>query len=264
MTKVNEERRLEVQRKEAKEAQKRVEEEALRKERYEKYIILEAEKRVAQEAWKREQQETRRDHGRKWIQWFAGKGDIIHNLDVLEEEPVAPSIGYNRLFVSYNRKTSEFQVLRLYITDVKEAFDPVTCVSSEGYQEQPAPISCPVSWAHQFEEGKIPFLPVCPTCSKATCLTKLYVRSSYGGITSVGTTVHVECPNHYRWDPTTNLHSKWKPTAGWMQTLSGQWTPWDPKDPDGAMAARALKDKQIAETKAEIARLQAQVSALQR
>jgi len=34
MTKVNEERRLEVQRKEAKEAQKRVEEEALRKERY--------------------------------------------------------------------------------------------------------------------------------------------------------------------------------------------------------------------------------------
>jgi len=38
---------------------------------------------------------------------------------------------------------------------------------------------------------------------------------------------------------------------------SGHWLLWDPKDPDGTKAAQAAKEKKIADTRAEIARLAA-------
>jgi len=56
---------------------------------------------------------------------------------------------------------------------------------------------------------------------------------------------------HYRWDPVTNTHIK-------------ENRPWDPRDPDGSIAARAARDKKIAETEAEIGCLQLQLEALKK
>ena len=138
----------------------------------------------------------------------------------------------------------------------------------------PTPFQVPASWASHYAESKLPFLPACPTCGKAT-----FVHSS----TSVAPNAsHVECAEHYKWEADANRHFKWEkcppPVAppGWNPNLLGQvyhtphgpppptgrWIPWDPKDPEGAFAAKAVKDRQIAEASAEIARLQARLAEL--
>ena len=84
---------------------------------------------------------------------------------------------------------------------------------------------------------------------------------------------HVECAEHYKWEPLTNTHYKWKKVPYASAHLiafqvyprpDGHWVPWDPKDPDGTAAARAARDKEIAAAEAEIARLQAMVVQLRK
>ena len=83
---------------------------------------------------------------------------------------------------------------------------------------------------------------------------------------------HVECAEHYTWDPLTDKHSVWKrmpprdPSLppSMMFVPEGYWVAWDPKDPDGAIAASAAKDKQIAEAEEQIRKLQAQIAELRK
>lgn len=115
----------------------------------------------------------------------------------------------------------------------------------------------PESWATHYEEGKVPFLPVCPTCKKTP---RIHVDG------------HVECAEHYKWDPLTDKHTLWKrmpprdPSLppSMMFVPEGYWVAWDPKDPDGAIAARAAKDKQIVEAEEQIRKLQAQIAELRK
>ena len=122
----------------------------------------------------------------------------------------------------------------------------------------PAPsLLIPESWSNHYNAGKVPFLPICPTCKKTP-------RVHEDG--------HVECYEHYKWDPLTDKHSLWKrmpprdPSLppSMMFVPEGYWVAWDPKDPDGAIAARAAKDKQIAEAEEQIRKLQAQIAELRK
>ena len=143
-------------------------------------------------------------------------------------------------------------------------------------QMQAAHVRVPESWNNHYETGKTPFLTVCPVCKKAPWMhpTEFNYMQYTGG--------RVECTDHYKWEPSTNTHYKWtlippppppapSPPAhpayarpqsiqlpvNYIPPPSGHWQLWDPKDPDGAKATQAAKEKKIVDTKAEIARLAA-------
>jgi hypothetical protein len=121
----------------------------------------------------------------------------------------------------------------------------------------------------------IPFHPVCPTCGKATFMYKREYRSridhnGHGTDSYIGG--QVECKEHYKWESATNTHYTWEsyplrvpdhiirsPTYP-----NGKWVPWDPRDPDGTIAAAAARNAMIATKEAEIVKLQAELAILRR
>jgi hypothetical protein len=106
-------------------------------------------------------------------------------------------------------------------------------------------MKAPVAWNDMFEKGRLPFLTCCPVCS---------AQVSLNGISGCGLVNDVRCEKsweHYRWDPATNTHIK-------------QNRPWDPRDPDGSIAAKAARDAKIAAKEAEIAKLQKEIEDLQK
>ena len=182
------------------------------------------------------------------------------------------------LFAAYKEYTPTgkrwLHVRRLTMGQMQEAHvRPHSCDFGSSHGSAPA-IVVPESWADHYETGKTPFLTVCPVCKKAPKMHP--TESNYMQYTGG----QVECTEHYKWEPLTNTHYKWalippppppsasahpaygrlQPGAPLVATIprpSGHWVLWDPKDPDGAKAAQAAKEKKIAETKAEIQRLMA-------
>lgn len=150
-------------------------------------------------------------------------------------DPSNPFVMYVRY--DANSKILTLENLRIHASDTKiEHTDRFAC---------PPTMKAPASWNGMFEKGQLPFLTRCPVCSDQVTLN---------GITGNGMVDGISCSTsweHYRWDPATNTNIK-------------QNQPWDPRDPDGSKAARAARDKKIAETEAEIARLQAQLEALKK
>jgi len=136
-------------------------------------------------------------------------------------------------------------------------------------------VAVPAVWNTQYDDGLIPFLPVCPVCKKQNIML------------SNGNSVHIHsviCHNHYSWDATTNTHKK----QIFQQQHVQKWTPevvcyqgggnmpvykmvleyvpvmkdWDPKDPDGSIAAEAAKQKQISDIERQVAELQTKIANL--
>jgi len=143
------------------------------------------------------------------------------------------------IYVRYNpvSKILALENLRIDASDTKiEHQARIAC---------PPTMKAPASWNDMFEKGRLPFLTCCPVCSDQVTLNGITGNGMVGGIScSTGW-------EHYRWEAVTNTHIKHN-------------RPWDPHDPDGSKAARAARDKKIAETEAEIARLQMQLEALKK
>jgi hypothetical protein len=115
----------------------------------------------------------------------------------------------------------------------------------------PPAFKAPTSWNRLYETGQLPFLTCCPVCTRQITLRCRRV-DEWGhyapDIASVGC---VE--NHYRWDPATNQH--------WRSDWPGQW---NPRDPDGSIAARIKLEKIITEKEIELQQLKVQLAALKK
>jgi hypothetical protein len=197
---------------------------------------------------------------------------LSHNFTDSKGSPSTLLVAYTEHRTSRERV---LQVMRATHTGIEEGLSDIgiSDFSSPG-TKSPRPLQIPTEWASHYEEGKIPFLPVCPTCGKPPSIHK------WAG----STPDRVECIEHYKWEVATDKHFKWEAypppvaPAGWnpnlpnpallvnynYRTVTGRWVAWDPKDPDGAIAARALQDKKLVEAEAELARLQAQVANLRK
>jgi len=136
----------------------------------------------------------------------------------------------------------------------------------------------PDTWATQYEEKRIPFLPMCPVCSKGNTISCRVEGHGFGGITHRSDIVEVKCADHYKWDPSTGQHYKyapyvpptytrladgsfWPPPPPAHMTL-GSWKVWDPKDPDGSIAAKATREKEAADLESQVKILQERIAIL--
>jgi len=137
------------------------------------------------------------------------------------------------VYVLYDEKS---KILR-FEAQIFAFIDPDVKIVWQEYS--PPESKAPTSWNGLYEKGQLPFLTCCPVCSKQITLRCRRV-DDWGhhapDVVSVGCIEH-----HYRWDPVTNQH--------WRMGWGG---PWDPRDPDGSIAARAARDKKIAELEAQL------------
>jgi len=177
--------------------------------------------------------------------------------------------GLPTLFAAY--RVNRAQPTGVVSTTAKgflEVLNVTHCGSvTPAFSEYMTTIQVPESWSHHYTSGLLPFLTCCPTCGKAPAIRKLGLHGYQGG--SIGHTIDVQCESHYRWNPDTNQHYKWvrsPPQPAHMMSIQfrpdGYWAAWDPKDPDGVKAAKAVKDKQIAEKEEQIRKLQAELLSL--
>lgn len=136
-------------------------------------------------------------------------------------------------------------------------------------------VAVPTSWNTHYDDGLIPFLPVCPVCKKQNLML------------SNGNAVHIHsvfCSDHYYWDAKTNTHKKQTVIQQHVQRATSEvvcyqgggnmpvyksvlenvpvMKDWDPKDPDGSIAAEAAKQKQIADLERQVAELQRKIATL--
>jgi hypothetical protein len=142
-------------------------------------------------------------------------------------------------------------------------------VQGELMSYAPNHIPVPASWATHYEHGKTPFMSTCPTCGKRPVMHTRYSMPNSGGIYNGG---HVECAEHYKWEPANNQHFKWEkiPPRPHMPGQmyfgppwpEGRWVLWDPSDPDGSRAAAAAKEAKAASIRKQIADLEAVLAAL--
>jgi hypothetical protein len=136
----------------------------------------------------------------------------------------------------------------------------------------------PDTWATQYAEKRIPFLPMCPVCSKGNTISCRVEGHGFGGITYRSDIVEVKCADHYKWDPATGQHYKhmpyvpptytrltdgslWPPPPPAHMAVGG-WKVWDPTDPDGSIAAKALREKEAADLESQVKILQERIVGL--
>ena len=157
---------------------------------------------------------------------------------------------------------------------------------NNGSLSHTAKYSTPIEWNTHYDDGLIPFLPVCPVCMKQTemCSPHGNTGNPQAGPNYGPNIDRVECYGHYTWDATTNIHKK----QTFQQQHVQKWTPevvcypgggnmpvyksvlenvpvmkdWDPKDPDGSIAAEAAKQKQITDLEHQVAELQTKIADL--
>jgi hypothetical protein len=158
----------------------------------------------------------------------------MHNL-----RSISTSAGSPTVFVSYQTFGGEsfLQIRRASIAGL---------LNYDGFGETPVP----AEWNGDYEAGCIPFLPVCPTCKRQTTMGILYQAN--GRIERVG------CSSGcYYWSADKNEH-RLKPKG----VIEGVALPWNPTDPDGRLAQKAMREAQIAEKEAQLAKLAAELAAL--
>jgi hypothetical protein len=147
-------------------------------------------------------------------------------------EPSNPFV----IYVRYDAilKILTLESLRVDASDTKiENLSRIAC---------PATMKAPESWNNMFKNGMLPFLTCCPVCS---------AQVSLNGIHATGEVASVICGAHYGWNPTTNLH--------YRNNLL-----WDPRDPDGSIAAKTARDAKITAKETEIAKLQKELEDLRK
>jgi hypothetical protein len=143
------------------------------------------------------------------------------------------------MYVRYNSVSNilTMEYLRIDASDTKiNNCERIAC---------PPTMKAPIAWNDMFEKGRLPFLTCCPVCSAQVSLSGITGNGQVGGICCE------KSWDHYRWHSTTNTHIK-------------QNKPWDPRDPDGSIAAAAARAAKIAAKEAEIAKLQAELEVLRR
>ena len=161
-------------------------------------------------------------------------------------EPSNPFV----IYVCYDAvsKILSLEYLQINASDTKiENLSRVAC---------PANMKAPVAWNDMFEKGRLPFLTCCPICSNQ-------IRFQFRRIDEWGhhgpDIWDVACvEGHYRWDPATNLHYRN------LHSSTGRGLLWDPRDPDGSIAAAAACKAKITAKEAEIAKLQTELEVLRR
>ena len=160
------------------------------------------------------------------------------------------------MFVSYAENTKQLQ-LSLWSIDYHVGDSKATMArKSMGCPEW---MKAPTAWNKMYEEGRLPFLTCCPVCSDQ-------IRFQFRRIDEWGhhgpEIWDVACVSgHYRWDPATNLHYR---NLNPSMHTTARGLLWDPRDPDGSIAAKAALEAKIAAKEAEIAKLQADLAALRR
>jgi len=135
----------------------------------------------------------------------------------------------------------------------------------------------PSSFVNYYEEGKVPFFTKCPTCNSPTKFNYLNMihHNGWGGHESQKSCSFKEvyCDNHYVYDSSTNKHYRANPSGtplhfnhpmqgSWSidcWTPKGNWSIWDPSDPDGSKALAEKKKKEADEIRQKIAELQAKL-----
>jgi len=146
-------------------------------------------------------------------------------------------------------------------------------------------VAVPAVWNTHYEDGLIPFLPVCPVCKKQTemCSPNRNTGNPQAGPNYGPDIDRVECYGHYSWDAKTNTHKKQTVIQQHVQRATSEtrcsggaivhvykmvlenvpvMKDWDPKDPDGSKAAEAAKQKQIADLERQVAELQTKIANL--
>lgn len=151
------------------------------------------------------------------------------------------SIESRTLYVVYDEKSKVLQLCVYHRPDVTIAYSYTT----------PAHLNAPVSWNGLYEKGQLPFLTCCPVCTRQITLRCRRVDEWGHYASDIASVGCVE--NHYRWDPATNQH--------WRSDWPGQW---NPRDPDGSIAARIKLEKIITEKEIELQQLKVQLAALKK
>ena len=138
----------------------------------------------------------------------------------------------------------------------------------------------PASWASYFEEGKVPFCTKCPICQKQTkfnLITTWYSNCATSNKTNEFKEIY--CKDHYFYHTPTKKHYTINPKGQNINipnrfvsypntnqsadyTPTGNWSEWDPTDPDGAKAEAERKRKEAEAIQQQIAALQSKLQAV--
>lgn len=141
----------------------------------------------------------------------------------------------------------------------------------------------PASWASYFEEGKVPFCTKCPICQKQTKFNLITTWHSNGGYGATSNKTNefkeIYCKDHYFYHTPTKKHYTINPKGQNINipnrfmsnqcinqsadyTPTGNWSEWDPTDPDGAKAEAERKRKEAEAIQQQIAALQSKLQAV--
>ena len=141
----------------------------------------------------------------------------------------------------------------------------------------------PASWASYFEEGKVPFCTKCPICQNQTKFNLITNWNSNGGYGATSNKINefkeIYCKDHYFYHTPTKKHYTINPKGQNINipnrfmsnqcinqsadyTPTGNWSEWDPTDPDGAKAEAERKKKEAETIQQQIADLQSKLQAV--
>jgi hypothetical protein len=141
----------------------------------------------------------------------------------------------------------------------------------------------PASWASYFEEGKVPFCTKCPICQNQTKFNLITNWHSNGGYGATSTKTNefkeIYCKDHYFYHTPTKKHYTINPKGQNINipnrfmsnqcinqsadyTPTGNWSEWDPADPDGSKAEAERKRKEAEAIQQQIAALQSKLQAV--
>ena len=132
----------------------------------------------------------------------------------------------------------------------------------------------PASWASYFEEGKVPFCTKCPICQNQTKFNLINSISN-----KPNEFKEIYCKDHYFYYTPTKKHYTINPKGQNINipnrfmsnqcinqsadyTPTGNWSEWDPTDPDGAKAEAERKKKEAETIQQQIAELQSKLQAV--
>lgn len=210
---------------------------------------------------------------------------MIKNMNAANKKNVAGHINtFQEVNIDelYNNKTTEKHNYLILNGENWHVRRPINAHwSNNSYYEILQITDPPASWASYFEEGKVPFCTKCPICQKQT---KFNLITSWhgvgGGHTNTNEFKEIYCKDHYFYHTPTKkhyiinpkgqtiniCHDRFISTRSMNQsadyTPTGNWSEWDPADPDGSKAEEERKRKVKESIQRQIAELQSKLQAV--
>lgn len=212
---------------------------------------------------------------------------MIKNMNAANRKDVANKVNtFQDVNIDelYNNKTTEKHYYLILNGENWNVRRPVnTHWSNNTYYEILQITDPPVSWASYYEEGKVPFCTRCPICNKQTKFN-LITGHHGGGINNFSTKTNefkeIYCKDHYFYHTPTKKHYIINPKGQNINirhdrfisnscmsqsadyTPTGNWSEWDPTDPDGSKAEAEQKRKVKEAIQQQIAELQSKLQAV--